>query len=59
VDLYVTRRTKQLVWRGVAQGALNESKAEKNRRLVDKGVAKMFKKYPVQVEPVSARLDRT
>jgi Domain of unknown function (DUF4136) len=47
VDLYLTR-ARQLVWRGVAQGALNESKAEKNRRLVDKGVAKMFKKYPVQ-----------
>jgi hypothetical protein len=46
VDLYTTN-SKQLAWRGTAQGTLNQNKAEKNRQLVDKAVAKMFKKYPV------------
>ena len=46
VDLYSTN-SKQLAWRGTGQGTLNQSNAEKNRQLVDKAVAKMFKKYPV------------
>ena len=46
VDLYSTT-SKQLAWRGTAQGTLNQSNAEKNRQLVDKAVVKMFKKYPV------------
>jgi hypothetical protein len=45
IDLY-DAKAKQLVWRGVASGTLNESKANKNYQLVDKAVAKMFKKYP-------------
>jgi hypothetical protein len=46
VDLYSTN-PKQLAWRGTAQGTLNQSNSEKNRQLVDKAVAKMFRKYPV------------
>ena len=46
VDLYTTN-SKQLAWRGTAQGTLNQNKAEKNRQLVDKAVTKMFKKYPI------------
>ncbi len=45
VDLYDVK-AKQLVWRGVAQGTLNEKNSQKNMQLVDKAVAKMFKKYP-------------
>jgi hypothetical protein len=45
VDIYDVK-AKQLVWRGVAQGALNEKNSQKNMQLVDKAVAKMFKKYP-------------
>lgn len=45
VDIYDVK-AKEMVWRGVGQGTLNQSKSEKNMQLVDKGVAKMFKKYP-------------
>jgi hypothetical protein len=45
VDIYDVK-AKQLVWRGVAQGTLNEKNSQKNMQLVDKAVAKMFKKYP-------------
>lgn len=45
VDLYDTK-AKDLVWRGMAQETLNESKAQKNMQMVDKAVAKMFQKYP-------------
>jgi hypothetical protein len=45
VDIYDVK-VKQLVWRGVAQGTLNEKNSQKNMQLVDKAVAKMFKKYP-------------
>jgi Domain of unknown function (DUF4136) len=45
VDIYDTK-AKDLVWRGVAQGTLNETNSQKNMQLVDKAVAKMFKKYP-------------
>ena len=40
VDLY-DAKTKQLIWRGSAQGTLS-NKAEKNQKNLDKGVAKMF-----------------
>ena len=43
VDIYDVK-AKELVWRGMGQGTLNQSKSEKNMQLVDKGVAKMFKK---------------
>jgi opacity protein-like surface antigen len=45
VDLYGAKE-KELVWRGVAQGTLNQKNSQKNMQLVDKAVAKMFKKYP-------------
>jgi hypothetical protein len=44
VDLY-DAKTKQLIWRGSAEDALS-NKAEKNEKNLDKGVAKMFKKFP-------------
>lgn len=45
VDLY-DAKNKQLAWRGVAQGSLNERNSDKNRQLVDKAVTKMFQKFP-------------
>ena len=45
VDIYDVK-AKELVWRGMGQGTLNEKNSQKNMQLVDKGVAKMFKKYP-------------
>jgi hypothetical protein len=45
VDIYDVK-AKELVWRGVAQGSLNEKNSQKNMQLVDKAVVKMFKKYP-------------
>jgi len=44
IDLY-DAKTKQLIWRGSAEDTLS-SKAEKNEKNLDKGVAKMFKKFP-------------
>jgi hypothetical protein len=44
VDLY-DAKTKQLIWRGSAEDTLS-NKAEKNEKNLDKGVAKMFKKFP-------------
>src|SRR5713101_3178936 len=44
VDMY-DAKTKQLIWRGSAEDTLS-SKAEKNEKNLDKGVAKMFKKFP-------------
>src|SRR5258708_38578931 len=44
VDLY-DAKTKQLIWRGSAEDTLS-SKADKNEKKLDKGVAKMFKKFP-------------
>jgi len=38
-------KTKQLIWRGSAEDMLS-SKAEKNEKNLEKGVAKMFKKFP-------------
>jgi Domain of unknown function (DUF4136) len=46
VDLYDTK-AKEMVWRGVAQGALNETNSQKNMKQVDKAVAKMFKNFPL------------
>jgi Domain of unknown function (DUF4136) len=45
VDLY-DANNKQLAWRGVGQGSLNQGNSNKNRQLVDKAVTKMFQKYP-------------
>ncbi|HEX3738551.1 MAG TPA: DUF4136 domain-containing protein [Terriglobales bacterium] len=44
VDLY-DAKVKQLIWRGSAEDTLSK-KAEKNAKNLDKGVAKMFKKFP-------------
>lgn len=44
VDMY-DAKTKQLIWRGSAEDTLSD-KAEKNEKNLDKGVAKMFKKFP-------------
>src|SRR5246127_2709961 len=44
VDLY-DAKTKQLIWRGSAEDMVS-NKAEKNEKNLDKGVAKMFKKFP-------------
>src|SRR5437868_10669598 len=44
VDLY-DAKTQQLIWRGSAEDTLS-NKAEKNERNLDKGVAKLFKKFP-------------
>jgi len=46
VDLY-DAKTKQLIWRGSAEGTLSNN-TEKNEKNLDKGVAKMFKKFPAQ-----------
>jgi opacity protein-like surface antigen len=47
VDIYDVK-AKELVWRGMAQNTLNESNSQKNMKMVDNAVAKMFKKYPSQ-----------
>jgi hypothetical protein len=44
VDLY-DAKTKQLIWRGSAEDTLSDKEA-KNEKNLDKGVAKMFKKFP-------------
>src|ERR1700730_1878367 len=44
VDMY-DAKTKQLIWRGSADDTLS-NKAEKNEKNLEKGVAKMFKKFP-------------
>src|SRR5713226_7512450 len=44
VDLF-DAKTKQLIWRGSTEDMLS-NKAEKNEKNLDKGVAKMFKKFP-------------
>jgi hypothetical protein len=47
VDIYDVK-AKELAWRGVGQGTLNEKNSQKNMQMVDKAVANMFKKYPSQ-----------
>ena len=44
VDLY-DAKTKELIWRGSAEDTLSDKEA-KNEKNLDKGVAKMFKKFP-------------
>jgi hypothetical protein len=48
VDLFDTN-TKQLVWRGSASDTLS-TKSEKNIDNLDKGVEKMFKKFPPEAK---------
>jgi hypothetical protein len=45
VDIYDVK-AKELAWRGMAQNTLNTSNSQKNMKMVDNAVAKMFKKYP-------------
>jgi hypothetical protein len=44
VDMY-DAKTKQLIWRGSSEDT-GSNNAEKNKRNLDKGVAKMFNKFP-------------
>ena len=44
VDLF-DAKTKRLIWRGSSEDMVSD-KAEKNEKNLDKGVAKMFKKFP-------------
>lgn len=44
IDMYDTR-TRQLLWRGTAEGTLSD-KAGKNEKSLDKAVAKMFRNFP-------------
>ena len=44
VDIF-DAKSKQLVWRGSAEGTLSDS-AAKNEKNLDKSVAKMFKEFP-------------
>jgi len=46
VDMYDAKE-KQLIWRGSAEDTVSNN-AEKNEKHLDKGVAKMFKKFPPQ-----------
>jgi hypothetical protein len=46
LDMY-DAKTKQLIWRGSAEDTVS-NKAEQNEKNLDKGVAKMFKKFPPQ-----------
>src|ERR1700751_5906382 len=44
VDIF-DAKSKQVIWRGSAEGTLSDS-AAKNEKNLDKGVAKMLKKFP-------------
>ena len=44
VDMY-DAKTKQLIWRGSSQDTVSNN-TQKNEKNLDKGVAKMFKKFP-------------
>ena len=46
VDLY-DAKTKQLIWRGSSEDTVSNN-AQKNEKNLDKGVAKMFRKFPPQ-----------
>jgi hypothetical protein len=48
VDLY-DAKTKQLIWRGSAEDTVSNN-ADKNEKNLNKGVAKMFKKFPPQAK---------
>lgn len=44
----VDAKNNEMVWQAVSKGTLS-SKSEKNRKVVEKGVKKLFKKFPVDV----------
>jgi hypothetical protein len=46
VDIYAGK-TMQLIWRGSSEDTVSNN-AEKNEKNLDKGVAKMFRKFPPQ-----------
>jgi len=48
IDIY-DAKTKQLIWRGSAEDVLSNN-TQKNEKNLDKGVAKMFKKFPQQLQ---------
>jgi hypothetical protein len=42
-------KTKAVFWRGVAEDALNDSNSQKDRQIVDRDIAWMFKHFPYQI----------
>src|SRR5246127_1425764 len=46
IDMY-DGKTKQLIWRGSSEDTVSNN-AEKNEKNLDKGVVKMFRKFPPQ-----------
>src|ERR1700674_101623 len=48
VDLY-DAKTKQLIWRGSSEDTVSNN-AQKNEKNLNKGVEKMFKKFPPQAK---------
>jgi hypothetical protein len=48
VDIY-DAKTKHLIWRGSAEDTVSNN-ADKNEKNLNKGVAKMFKKFPPQAK---------
>src|SRR5246127_1079542 len=46
IDMY-DGKTKQLIWRGTTEDPMSNN-AEKNEKTLDKGVVKIFRKFPPQ-----------
>ncbi|MCE2613255.1 DUF4136 domain-containing protein [Flavobacteriaceae bacterium D16] len=42
--------TDEMVWQAVSKGVISDKKPEKNKKKITKGVAKLFKKYPVKIQ---------
>ena len=45
IELY-DASTKALLWRAIAQNALNEGEWQDNKQIVDRAITKMFKNFP-------------
>jgi len=43
----VDQEKNEMVWQGVVRGVISEKKPEKNQKKIDKGVEKLFKKFPI------------
>jgi hypothetical protein len=48
IELY-DAKTKALLWRGLAEDALNDSNSQNDRQIVDRTIAWMFKHFPYHV----------
>jgi hypothetical protein len=46
----IDAKTEEMIWQAVSKGVISDKKREKNRKKITKGVAKLFKKYPVKVQ---------